>query len=104
MNNKIAVNMKEILISHNLTSVWYGDILLIEECAKKSMINTKHPTKTIQRILNALDNSTLFEKSYITADFSGRKRRYRCFTLKPSYSNCSNCSNCVNISNNGCDC
>lgn len=101
MKNHIANNMKEILIAHQRTSVWYGDISLLEECAKKSNIITTHPQKTIQRILNALENSTLFEKGYIIADISGTKRKYRCFSLKSTYSNPSNCEN---ISINGCDC
>ena len=37
--------------------------------------------KLITDILNALDRSKLFQKSYILADFSGKKRKYRCFTL-----------------------
>ncbi|MGN0316529.1 MAG: hypothetical protein ACI4E1_01190 [Lachnospira sp.] len=78
----IDIAMKEILISHNRVSVWFGDLSLLEECAKKSMISTSHPQKTIQKILNALDRSPLFTKSYITADLSGQKRKYRCYTLK----------------------
>lgn len=78
----IDVAMKEILISHNRSSVWFGDLSLLEECAQKSTINTSHPQKTIQRILNALDRSPLFRKSYITADISGQNRKYRCYTIK----------------------
>lgn len=97
MNNLIATNMKEILLLNNRSSVWYGDISLLEECAKKSMISSNHPQKTIQRILNSLDNSTLFKKSYIIADISGKKRKYRCFTLKDSYSTSSSCKNISTI-------
>lgn len=78
----IDVIMKEILITHHRTNVWYGDLLLLEECAQKANIHTNHPTKTIQTILNALDKSPLFVKSYIRSDFSGHNRKYRCFTLK----------------------
>ena len=74
--------MKEILLANHRTSVWYGDIRLLEECAKKSNVTSEHPLKTIQYILNALDNSSLFQKSYLIADFSGKRRKYRCFTLK----------------------
>ena len=78
----IDTTMKEILIHHHRTCVWFGDLFLLEECAKRVDINTRHPQKTIQKILNALDKSPLFVKSYITSDLSGRKRKYRCFTLK----------------------
>lgn len=79
---KIDTTMQDILINNHRTSVWYGDLPLLEECAKMNKISTNHPKKTIQKILNALDKSPLFKKSYITADLSGQKRRYRCFTLK----------------------
>lgn len=78
----IDITMKEILITHQRTNVWYGDLSILEECAQKANIKTTHPQKTIQKILNALDKSPLFIKSYITADLSGSKRKYRCFTLK----------------------
>ena len=82
MQNNIAITMKEILIMNNRTSVWYGDIYLLEECAQKANITVSHPLQMIQRILNALDKSSLFQKGYITSDISGRTRRYRCYTLK----------------------
>lgn len=78
----IASTMKEILINRHRTCVWFGDLSLLEECAKRANINTSHPQKTIQKILNALDRSPLFIKSYIISDLSGRKRKYRCFSLK----------------------
>lgn len=78
----IDIIMKEILINHHRKNVWFGDLPLIEECAKKAKISTNHPLKTIQKILNALDKSPLFTKTYIISDLSGHKRKYRCFTLK----------------------
>lgn len=78
----IDTTMKEILVNNHRASVWYGDLSLLEECAKINNITTDHPQKTIQKILNALDKSPLFKKSYITVDLSGQKRKYRCFTLK----------------------
>lgn len=77
----IAENMKDILLENGQKSVWYGDIDIINECAKRSNLSNRHPIKLITDVLNALDRSALFEKSYIQADFSGRKRKYRCFTL-----------------------
>ena len=62
--------------------VWYGDLDLIEECAKLSGVTKSHPQNTIQYVLNALDKSNLFIKGYIYADFNGRNKRYRSFKLK----------------------
>ena len=79
----IAKNMAAILQKANRTCVWYGDIELLEECAIVSGVAKKHPQRTIQCILNALDKSSLFEKGYITSDVSGSRRKYRCFRLIP---------------------
>lgn len=82
MKKPIAENMAEIMKQHNRTYIWYGDIDLIEECAKKSHIPPLHPQKRIQHILNALDKSQYFSKGYIFSDISGKNRKYRCFKLK----------------------
>jgi hypothetical protein len=82
MKKTISENMIEIMKQHNRTHIWYGDIDLIEECAKKSHISPLHPQKRIQHILNTLDKSQYFSKEYIFADISGKKRKYRCFKLK----------------------
>jgi len=82
MKMTIAQNMINIMKQHGRTNIWYGDIDLIEKCAIQSNIPSKHPQKRIQHILNALDNSPHFSKSYIFADINGRTKKYRCFTLK----------------------
>lgn len=82
MKNTIAKNMQQLLQEQNRKSVWYGDTHIIEECALRSRLTTKHPLRTIQSVLNALDRSKLFEKKYIIADISGKPRRYRCFVFK----------------------
>lgn len=64
MKTTIAQNMIEIMKQHNRTTVWYGDLDLIEECAKKSHIPHKHP-KFNTASLNALDRSPDFSKCYI---------------------------------------
>lgn len=81
MKQSIAQTMFEIMKQNNISYVWYGDINLIEECAEKSGVTKRHPKNTIQAVLNALDNSPLFKKGYITADFSGSKRKYRSFSI-----------------------
>ncbi len=77
----IADNMVNILKKNNRINVWYGDIDIIEECAIMSDTLKKHPKDTIQCILNALDKSTKFKKTYIYSDLNGTKRKYRCFTM-----------------------
>lgn len=81
MNNCIERNMKEILNRMGRHSVWYGDVDIIEECAKMSGVKLSHPKRNIRIILNGLENSASFKKSYIVSDISGINRKYRCFTL-----------------------
>lgn len=78
----IAENMKKILLREKRKNIWYGDIFIIEECAKMSNIKHNHPKKRIKAVLDALDRSEDFKKSYIITDFDGYKRKYRCFTMK----------------------
>ena len=77
----IARHMKRKLIHDKRNSVWYGDIQIIEECATECGIIRDHPRKTIKAVLNALDKSPLFTKSYIFADICGSRRKYRCFSI-----------------------
>ena len=92
MNNRIADQMKQILLENDRISVWYGDTYIIEECAFRAGIKKQHPLNTIQRILNALDRSDMFKKGYISVRLDGNLRKYRCFTLI-SHSSGSNFSN-----------
>ena len=80
MNNNIAETMKKLLESQNRTRVWYGDLDLIEQCAKLNGLHF-HPQKSISTVLNALEQSPDFNKSYIYSDINGRQRKYRCFSL-----------------------
>ena len=59
----------------------------IEECAKECGILRSHPQKTINTVLNALDKSPLFTKSYIFADINGSRRKYRCFSISKKAEN-----------------
>ena len=81
MGQSVALNMKKLMLERGRQTVWYGDIELIEECARISGLTSNHPQKTIKSILDRLESSPDFSKSYITADFNGSKRRYRCFKL-----------------------
>ncbi len=85
MRQTIAQNMLQIMESEGISCVWYGDVKLIEKCAKKSGVLKKHPKDTIQTILNALDKSKLFKKGYITADFNGKRRKYRAYSINENY-------------------
>lgn len=80
----IAENMKTIMKKHNRTTVWYGDLELIEECARLSGLTSRHPKATIKSVLDALDKNRNFKKTYMYEDFSGVRRKYRCFTLEDS--------------------
>lgn len=73
--------MKNKLVELDRNCIWYGDIQIIENCAAECGVKASHPRKTIIAVLNALDNSPLFSKSYIIADINGSKRRYRCFSI-----------------------
>lgn len=81
MKHSVALNMKKLMFEKGRKTVWYGDIELIEECAIISGLKLYHPQKTIKSVLDRLESSPDFLKSYIVADFNGRKRRYRCFKL-----------------------
>lgn len=82
MKQSVALIMKNLMIEKGRRSIWYGDLELIEECAKISNIKAEHPKIMIKRILDQLDHSPYFSKGYIVADFCGNKRRYRCFILE----------------------
>ena len=82
MRKNIAWYMREILLREKRNSIWYGDLELIEECALLTNTKKSHPQNTIRSILNGLDRSKIFEKTYICADFNGYRRKYRCFILK----------------------
>lgn len=82
--SEIAHHVKSKLIQNNRNSIWYGDIQIIEECAEECGIMKDHPRKMINSVLNSLDKSALFTKSYIIADINGAKRKYRCFSITES--------------------
>ena len=80
--NQIAITMIKLMKTDCVSHIWYGDIAIIEKCAMLCNIQHVHPKKRIQIVLNSLDRSDLFVKSYIISDISGKKRKYRCFTIK----------------------
>lgn len=82
----IAEHMIDVLTENNLAGVWMGSPDLIHECADRANVKAAHPLNVIQSVLNALDASPLFEKSYIRAiamtGTTDREVRYRYFTIK----------------------
>jgi hypothetical protein len=74
--------MKNLMIVKRRQTIWYGDVELIEECAKICGLRSDHPKKVIRSVMNQLEKSPDFVKCYITADFEGAKRKYRCFKLR----------------------
>ena len=77
----VAICMKDKLIKLNRKNVWYGDVQIIEECAAECGIKKPHPRQTIAAVLNALDKSSLFSKTYLFADINGSRKKYRCFSI-----------------------
>jgi hypothetical protein len=69
VRKSIAEHMRDILIENGRTSVWYGDLDEIHECAKRAGMYEKngntHPLAINNRVLTALDRSNLFRKGYI---------------------------------------
>lgn len=82
----IAEHMVDVLNENNLTGVWMGSPDLIHECADRANVKAVHPLNVIQSVLNALDHSPLFVKSYIKAmSMTGtvdREVKYRYFLIK----------------------
>ena len=81
MKQSIANKMYDLMLIEKREQIWFGDIDIIEKCAKACGIVKSHPKKTIVSVLNALDKSSKFKKGYIKADIGGSPHRYRCFTI-----------------------
>ena len=81
----IAMHMADVLVENNQIGVWMGSPDLIHECADRAGMKQQHPLDVIQSVLNALEYSPLFKKSYIRASaMTGRldrEVRYRYFEL-----------------------
>ncbi|MFD0587669.1 hypothetical protein ACFQZE_06615 [Paenibacillus sp. GCM10027627] len=84
MKKTIAHHMIDILKENERSSVWYGDIEEIDECAKRAGLYEKetkiHPILINNRVLSALDRSSFFKKGYVK--HIGRPAR--CFFLVES--------------------
>ncbi len=79
--SNIAENMYALMIERDIDYVWMGELHLIEECARRCNIKKDHPKKVIQSILNGIEKSDLFKKGYLMAEYNGRKRKFRCFSI-----------------------
>ena len=84
----IAEHMRDILIEREYNSVSTGDLVDIEECAKRSGMYARskystgnHPLNISKKVLNALDRSSLFERRYMKGHDN---RDIRCFYLRES--------------------
>ena len=81
MRQSIANKMYDLMLIEKRERIWFGDIDIIEQCAKACGIVKDHPQKTIISVLNALEKSSKFKKGYIKADIGGVTHKYRCFTI-----------------------
>jgi hypothetical protein len=65
----VAEHMADILREQGRSSVWYGDLDEIHECARRSGMYDRsgctHPLAINNRVLSGLDKSPLFTKAYI---------------------------------------
>lgn len=82
----IAEHMVDVMAEQNRSSIWFGDLDLIHECANRSGMyrrirskNGDHPLIIIQKVLKALERSEDFDKGYMRYD--GNKPACRYFKL-----------------------
>lgn len=89
----IANIMRDVLLENGCDSVMYGDVRLLDECAKKATHTTlmkAHPLDRHERILRALDSSPLFEKFYIRISLPDGRKNFpvRDFKLIQEFPEC----------------
>ena len=85
MSKTIAEHMVDVLRGHGCDAVMYGDCGLLDACAERCTHTTlmdAHPMNRHKRILDALDASDLFEKSYDKLSGFRGVSLVRCFHLK----------------------
>lgn len=61
----VAEHMRDVLTERGLSSVMWGDAVVLDDCAKRCVHTTlydQHPLERHKRILDALERSSLFEK------------------------------------------
>ena len=82
--------MKDILIERGNISVSYGDLDDLHDCAERSGMyeraknkRGRHPLNIVNKVLNGLEKSKLFEKVY---DAGNNGRKIRTFILKDTES------------------
>ncbi|MCO8194416.1 MULTISPECIES: hypothetical protein [Anaerofustis] len=83
----IAECIKDLMLSKDIEYIWKGTPFIFEECASKLNLKRSHPLNNIDSILNSLDKSDIFEKTYIKGNCCGREVWYRCFKIKDYYLN-----------------
>jgi hypothetical protein len=88
MKETIAQTAKRVIQEQDLNAVMWGDGVVTDIYGDYCRINGKedtagHPLARIQRVIEALDRSSLFEKIYIRGhDRSGNPRLVRGFKIK----------------------
>ena len=88
MKKTIAQHMVDTLKETDNPAVMFGDCGLLDHCAKKcshTNLMKLMPHVRHTRILNALDDSHFFEKSYTWEPGIIGNKRWRKFTLKIAY-------------------
>lgn len=81
MSKSIAEHMRDVLNENGEEHVDIGRSWLWAECFERAgMISNKGSERLGYRVMDALDKSEMFEKSYINYN-----RKVRMFTLKEEY-------------------
>ena len=78
----IAEQVRSVMLATDTKYIWFGANDILDSCAVQLNMCHLHPMKRTQRILNALEYSPEFKKSYMKIEHNGRLRRVRCFFLQ----------------------
>ena len=78
----VAQTVKRVMLETGERYIWFGATGLLDKCSECLGYSKLHPMARTQRILNALEYSSDFQKRYMRFDVNGRIRRVRCFYLQ----------------------
>lgn len=77
----IAETVRNVMLENGEKYIWFGATFVLDKCSEQLGYSQLHPAIRSQRILNALERSQSFQKSYMRFEVNGRMRRVRCFQL-----------------------
>lgn len=77
----VAQTVKHVMLEAGERYIWFGATVLLDKCSECLGYSKIHPMIRAQKILNALEYSSDFQKRYMRFEVNGRTRRVRCFYL-----------------------